>query len=101
MDQYEVLGSVAVGQFGKVSKIRRRADQRVMVWKEVQYSKMSEKEKQQLVDEVNILRDLRHPNIVRYYDRVIDKENSRIYIVMEFCDGGDLAAVIQRLRKEG
>lgn len=96
-----MLGSVAVGQFGKVSKIRRRADQRVMVWKEVQYSKMSEKEKQQLVDEVNILRDLRHPNIVRYYDRVIDKENSRIYIVMEFCDGGDLAAVIQRLRKEG
>ena len=45
---------------------------------------MSEKEKQQLVSEVNILRELRHPNIVRYYDRIIDKERSRIFIVMEF-----------------
>lgn len=34
---------------------------------------MDEKEKSQLVAEVNILRELRHPNIVRYYDRIIDK----------------------------
>ena len=30
---------------------------------------MNEKEKGQLVAEVNILRELRHPCIVRYYDR--------------------------------
>ena len=52
--------------------------------------KMSEKEKQQLVSEVNILRELRHPNIVKYYDRIIDKEKSRIYIVMEHCEQGDM-----------
>jgi NIMA (never in mitosis gene a)-related kinase 2 len=44
-----------------------------MVWKELNYGKMNEKEKQQIVAEVNILRELKHPNIVRYYDRSIDK----------------------------
>jgi len=34
---------------------------------------MSEKEKQMLVSEVNILRELNHPNVVKYYDRIIDK----------------------------
>jgi len=61
---------------------------------------MSEKEKVQIVSEVNILRELRHPNIVRYYDRIIDKENSRLFIVMEYCEGGDLGTVIKKCRKE-
>jgi NIMA (never in mitosis gene a)-related kinase len=43
------------------------------VWKELNYGIMSEKEKQQIVSEVNILRGLSHPNIVKYYDRIIDK----------------------------
>jgi NIMA (never in mitosis gene a)-related kinase len=62
---------------------------------------MSTAEKKQLVAEVNILRELRHPNIVRYYERFVDKENCLIYIIMEYCAGGDLAAVIKRCKKDG
>lgn len=62
---------------------------------------MSTAEKKQLCSEVNILRNLRHPNIVRYYERFIDKENGLIFIIMEFCEGGDLATIIQRCRSEG
>lgn len=51
--------------------------------------------------QVNILRDLRHPFIVRYYDRIIDKAATRLYIVMEYCEGGDLGAIIKKCRKEG
>lgn len=89
-----------VGSFGIVSKIKRKADGRVLVWKELNYGKMSEKEKQQLVSEVNILRELRHPNIVRYYDRIIDKESSKIFIIMEYCERADLAQLIRKLRKD-
>ena len=88
------------GSFGKVQKIKRKSDGKVLVWKELNYGKMSEKEKQQLVSEVNILRELTHPNIVQYYDRIIDKNNQRIYIIMEYCEGGDLAMIIRRTRKQ-
>jgi len=53
--------------------VRRKSDSKVLVWKELDYGSMNDKEKKQLVSEVNILRDLKHPNIVRYYDRIIDK----------------------------
>ena len=56
------------------------------MWKEVGYGGMSEKEKQLLVQEVNLLRELRHPHIVRYHDRIIDRDNSTLYIIMEFCE---------------
>jgi serine/threonine protein kinase len=69
MENYEVLSNIGKGSFGVVSKVKRKADGKTLVWKELNYGKMSEKEKQQLVAEVNILRELRHPNIVRYYDR--------------------------------
>jgi beta-phosphoglucomutase-like phosphatase (HAD superfamily) len=50
---------------------------------------------------VNILRELRHPHIVRYYDRIIDKAATKLYIVMESCEGGDLGAIIKRAKRDG
>ncbi len=64
-----MLSEIGKGSFGSVFKIRRKDDGKVLVWKELNYGRMSEKEKQQLVAEVNILRELKHPSIVRYYDR--------------------------------
>ena len=61
---------------------------------------MTDTEKQMMVSEVNVLRELKHPNIVRYYDRIIDRENTTIYIVMEYCKGGDLGSLISKHRKE-
>ena len=100
MDNYEILGPIGNGSFGQVTKVKRKADGRVLVWKEIKYGRMSEKEKQQLVTEVNILRELRHNHIVRYHDRVLDKANSKIYIVMEFCEGGDLRALIKKCKRD-
>ena len=62
---------------------------------------MREKEKQLLVSEVNLLRELRHQHIVRYYDRVIDRATTKLFIVMEYCEGGDLASLISQQKKEG
>ncbi|XP_076024157.1 serine/threonine-protein kinase Nek2 isoform X2 [Genypterus blacodes] len=72
----------------------------ILVWKELDYGTMAESEKQMLVSEVNLLRDLKHSNIVRYYDRIIDRSNSTLYIVMEYCEGGDLSSLITKCIKE-
>ena len=71
----------------------------ILVWKEIDFGGMNEPEKEALVREVNLLRELQHPNIVRYYDRIIDRENATLYIVMEYCDGGDLATMIKRNKR--
>ena len=72
-----------------------------MVWKELDYGSMSETEKQMLVSEVNLLRELKHPHIVRYHDRIIDRAHTTLYIIMEYCQGGDLASKISSMRREG
>jgi len=100
MEQYDRLEAIGAGSFGEVHRIRRKADGKVLVWKELNYGKMSEKEKQLLVSEVNILRELRNPFIVRYYDRIVDKQSTRLYIVMEHCSGGDLGKVIKQCKRE-
>ena len=98
MDDYEILGLIGKGNFGSISKILRKSDNKILVWKELDYSLMSEKEKQNIVSEVNILKELHHPNIVQYYDRIIDKQNQKIYIIMEYCEGGDIGKLIKKLK---
>ena len=54
-----------------------------------------------LVSEVNLLRELKHKHIVRYYDRIIDRSTTTLYIIMEYCEGGDLATYIKKMKNEG
>jgi len=100
MENYEVISNIGKGSFGLVSKVQRKSDGKTLVWKEMDYGKMTEKEKQQLVAEVNILRDLNHPHIVRYYDRIIDKKKTKIYLIMEYCEGGDMRTLLRKCKKD-
>ncbi|KAL4630566.1 serine/threonine-protein kinase Nek2 isoform X1 [Arapaima gigas] len=99
-EDYEVLCTIGSGSFGQCQKIRRKSDGKILVWKVLDYGTMAEAEKQMLVSEVNLLRELKHPNIVRYYDRIIDRTNKTLYIIMEYCEGGDLSSIISRCIKE-
>lgn len=63
--------------------------------------KMNYKSLEIIEDEINIMNMIKynpHPNIVECYD-VIRKQNS-IYIIMEFCDSGDLRTLLRKPIKE-
>ena len=91
MEKYERLNEIGKGSFGSVFKIKRVTDGKILCWKELDYGRMQEREKQQLVSEVNALNRLNHLNIVKYYDKIIQKEKNKLYIVMEYCENGDMA----------
>lgn len=59
---------------------------------------MSQKEREQLQAELEILRRLRHPNIVAYYEREHLKASHDLHLYMEYCGNGDLGQMIKDLK---
>jgi calcium-dependent protein kinase len=51
-------------------------------------SNMDEDEKRMLFNEINILKELDHPNIVKMYE--FFEDDKRYYLVQEICKGGEL-----------
>ncbi|KAF7717875.1 NIMA-related kinase [Penicillium ucsense] len=98
-DKYEILEKIGCGSFGIIRKVKRKSDGFILCRKEINYIKMSQKEREQLTAEFNILSSLRHPNIVAYYHREHLKASQDLYLYMEYCGGGDLSMVIKNLKK--
>ncbi|CAH6721810.1 putative G2-specific protein kinase Nimap [[Candida] jaroonii] len=98
-DEYEALEVIGKGSFGIVRKVRQKSDGKMFVRKEIEYTSMNSQERNQLISELRILRELNHPNIVKYcrHDHIISKKSIHIY--MEYCDGGDLGQVINNFKK--
>ncbi|KAL2135596.1 hypothetical protein VTI74DRAFT_7872 [Chaetomium olivicolor] len=99
-DKYDVLEKIGHGSFGVIRKVRRKADGMVLCRKEISYLKMSQKEREQLHAEFQILSTLRHPNIVGYYHREHLKATQDLHLYMEYCGNGDLGRVIRNLSEK-
>ena len=41
-------------------------------------------------NEIQIMKETNHPNIIRLFDVFIDLEDNYLYLIMEYCDGSDL-----------
>uniref|UniRef100_A0A1I8H8V8 non-specific serine/threonine protein kinase n=1 Tax=Macrostomum lignano TaxID=282301 RepID=A0A1I8H8V8_9PLAT len=88
---YEVVEVIGRGQLGDGASI---------AWKEIDFGDMCDVRKQMLLTEINLIIQLRHCNIVRCYNYIIDREAKRAYIIMEYCPNGDLAALIKQHRRD-
>ncbi|CBH13635.1 protein kinase, putative [Trypanosoma brucei gambiense DAL972] len=91
---YEELGPIGVGNYGSVIKARNRHTQEITAIKLVL---LVDKDERDFVQrEISILKRCRHPNIVHYYGA--HKSLSKLWIVMEYCEGGSIDMVYKVLR---
>ena len=94
-DRYELLQSIGAGAFGQVYLARRREDDVRVAVKKVELAGMDADACADTRNEVEILRRLSHPNVIRYHEARVERRV--LHIVMEYVSGGDLAA---RLRDD-
>ena len=62
--------------------------------KKIPLTMLNEAERNSARSEVAVLKKLHHEHIVRHHGDFL--QHDTLHIVMEFCDGGDLAAHIKR-----
>lgn len=85
---YIPIRALGSGAFGEATLYRRTEDNSLVVWKEVDLKRLSEKERRDAMNEIVILSVLQHDNIVAYYNHFLD--NNILLIELEYCNGGNL-----------
>ncbi|XP_056881371.1 serine/threonine-protein kinase ULK3 isoform X6 [Takifugu flavidus] len=90
----ERLGS---GTYATVYKAYRKGDSReVVAVKVVAKKTLNKASTENLLTEIEILKSIRHPHIVQLKDFQWDADN--IYLILEWCSGGDLSRFIRSRR---
>ncbi|KAI3851811.1 hypothetical protein MKX03_034166 [Papaver bracteatum] len=91
---YIVGKQIGSGSFSVVWHARHRVHGLEVAIKEIVMDRLSKKLQDNLLQEIEILRKINHPNIIRLFD--IIEVPGRINLVLEYCRGGDLSRYIQR-----
>ncbi|XP_014461286.1 serine/threonine-protein kinase Nek4 isoform X10 [Alligator mississippiensis] len=86
---YCFLRVVGKGSYGEVSLVQHRQDAKQYVIKKLNLKNASKRDRKAAEQEAQLLSLLRHPNIVTYRESW-EGEDGLLYIVMGFCEGGDL-----------
>ena len=94
LDIYEVKQKLGNGKFGLVKLgINKQTKEKVAI-KIMNKKKMDSSDIELMRTEIEILKICQHPNIIRLYD--IFENIDYIYIIMEYCPGGDLFSYLEK-----
>ena len=91
----KILGS---GSFGSVYEAKNTIFQNTVAMKVIKKDPNNEIDEQEIKNEIDILKKLSHPNIVKIYEFYIS--NSHYYIITEFCKEGELFSYIKNKYSE-
>lgn len=86
---HEELGK---GAHGIVIKVKSLKNDKTYVIKKIDLLQFKKRNKNDVHKEAQILRKLKHPNIIRCYNSFV--EGNILFIVMEYAENGDLHQVI-------
>ena len=91
--KYEIIQEIGRGAFSIVYKVKSKENNNVYCLKKINTKKTKDKE-----NEINILSNLSHPNLIKCFFSFYNSEN--IYIIMDFCEFGDLFSLLQSVKKK-
>uniref|UniRef100_A0A1J3HRS1 Serine/threonine-protein kinase ATG1 n=1 Tax=Noccaea caerulescens TaxID=107243 RepID=A0A1J3HRS1_NOCCA len=89
---YELGPKIGSGSFAVVWLAKHRSSGLEVAVKEIDKKLLSPKVRDNLLKEISILSTIDHPNIIRFYEAI--ETGDRIFLVLEYCSGGDLAGYI-------
>ena len=97
-DKYEVKQKIGKGKFGLVKSGINKETKKPVAIKIMAKKNMDKSDMELAKVEIDILKIAQHPNIIKLYD-VFENENY-IYIIMEYCSGGDLLSYFEHFEYE-
>ncbi|KAL0589885.1 hypothetical protein ABG067_002110 [Albugo candida] len=91
---YVVTSKIGSGSFAVVYKGYHKLTKLPVAIKALSLQKLNKKLLENLESEIAIMRQINHPNIVKLHD--IKKTEKHIYLMLEYCAGGDLQQFMKR-----
>jgi len=100
LENYELDKFLGSGAFGEVYLTSKKGDSRKFATKKLDREQMEKEEgaMKYLRNEIVILQFLNHPNIVKFEE--VKKTKKHFYIIMEYCNGGDLTGAIEKYKEK-
>ena len=90
--QYQLQQVIGKGSYGVVYKAMNKKTRKVVAIKEINYD--SDEELNEIMIEIDLLKNLNHVNIVKYHGFM--QKSSRLYIILEYAARGSLKNLISR-----
>ncbi|XP_062614294.1 calpain-9-like [Saccostrea cucullata] len=91
MERYEIIHRLGAGGCGAVYLARSNETKKYCALKKIELDeKRKNRTKEAVQKEARILEKLKHPHIVSYHESFFDEHEHFLYIVQDYCDGGNL-----------
>ena len=96
-NDYEVLELIGKGGYGEVKKVIHKITGEIRAMKIIKKESCDEVYLKSLTNEINILRSVDHPHIIKLYE--IYQDSQCIYMITEYLAGGEVHSLMQQRRK--
>ncbi|CAD8105265.1 unnamed protein product [Paramecium sonneborni] len=93
LSHFTILNELGKGSYGVVYKVKSTQDGNIYVLKKINLTHLKPKHQAEALKEAQLLRKLKHPNIITYYMSFIELDN--LCIIMEYAEGGDLQKLLK------
>ena len=92
---FHIISKLGEGAYSTVYKARRESDQQIYALKKVKLDALTEKERENALNEVRILASINDPFIITYKEAFFDEDSNNLCIIMEYAEQGDLQKKIK------